>query len=110
MEMCKCVLYGSKETNMGYIILFTDDTWMKSKIVPEIKEEQKVKYFWGNTTRSNWLGSIVFILNAMDDSQGSTYLFQMLSWKFIILQPYVGWIKMKTYSATNFASPSQPIG
>ena len=53
MEMCKCVLYGSKQTNMGYIILFTDDTLMKSKIVPQIKQEQKVKHFSGNTTRSN---------------------------------------------------------
>ena len=34
----------------------------------------------------------------------------MTTWKFILSQPYVGWIKMKTYSPTNFSSPSQPIG
>ena len=28
--------------------------------------------------------------------QGSTYLFEVLSWKFIFSQPYVGWVKMKT--------------
>ena len=34
------------------------------------------------------------------------YLFEVLSWKFILSQPYVGRIKMKTYnSPTNFPSP-----
>ena len=30
--------------------------------------------------------------------QGLNYLFEVLLWKFIPLEPYVGWIKMKTYS------------
>ena len=29
--------------------------------------------------------------------QDSAYLFEVLSWKFIPLQPYVWWIKMKTW-------------
>ena len=33
---------------------------------------------------------------------GSTYLFEVLSWKFVLLQPYVGWLKLKIYSPTNF--------
>ena len=37
----------------------------------------------------------------MKSNQGSTYLFEVPSWKFILLQTYVGWIKMKTYSPTN---------
>ena len=41
--------------------------------------------------------------------QGSTYLFEVLLWKFILSQIYVGWIKMKIYSPANFPSPSQPI-
>ena len=37
--------------------------------------------------------------------QGSNYLFEVLSSKFILSQPYVGWIRMKTYSPTYFPSP-----
>ena len=37
--------------------------------------------------------------------QGSTYLFKVLLWKVILLQAYVKWTKMKTYSPTNFPSP-----
>ena len=44
-----------------------------------------------------------------DSAQGSTYLFEMLSWKPILSQPYVGWIEMKTYSPTNFISPYDNI-
>ena len=35
----------------------------------------------------------------------STYCFKLPSWKCILLQPYVGGIKMETYSPTNFPSP-----
>ena len=41
--------------------------------------------------------------------QGWTYLFKVLSWKFILLQPYVRWIKMITYSATNLPNPQDNI-
>ena len=41
--------------------------------------------------------------------QGSTYLFEALSWKFILSQPYVGWINMKAYINTNFANPEDNI-
>ena len=34
--------------------------------------------------------------------QDSTHLFQVMPWKFICLQPYVEWIKLKTYNPTNF--------
>ena len=37
--------------------------------------------------------------------QGSNYLFEVPSWKFILSKPNVGWIKMKTYSPTYFPSP-----
>ena len=36
--------------------------------------------------------------------QGSTYLFEKLSWKCILLQPFFVWRKMKTYSLTSFPS------
>ena len=36
--------------------------------------------------------------------QGSNYLFDVLSWKFIISQLLVGWLKMKTFSTANFSS------
>ena len=36
--------------------------------------------------------------------------FEVLLWKFALLQPYNGWIKMKAYSPTNFPSSSQHIG
>ena len=38
---------------MGNMTLFTDDSLMKSKIVLEIRKEQKLKYLRGNTSRSN---------------------------------------------------------
>ena len=41
--------------------------------------------------------------------QGLTYLFEVLLWKFILSQPYVQWIKMKTYSPTNCSSPLDKI-
>ena len=41
--------------------------------------------------------------------QGSDYLFEMLLRKFILLQPYVGWVKMKTCRSTNFLSPYYSI-
>ena len=34
--------------------------------------------------------------------QGLAYLFEVLSWKFILSQPYVGRIKMKTYELQEF--------
>ena len=37
--------------------------------------------------------------------QGSTYLFEVLLWKFILSQHYTGPIKMKQYSATKFPAP-----
>ena len=37
--------------------------------------------------------------------QGSTYLFEVPLWKFILSQPYVWRIKMKTHSRANFPSP-----
>ena len=37
--------------------------------------------------------------------QGSTYLLEVLSWKVILLQTYVGWIRMKTCCLTNIFSP-----
>ena len=41
--------------------------------------------------------------------QGSTYLFKVSSWKFVLSQPYVGWIKVKIYSLTYFSSPYDDI-
>ena len=41
-------------------------------------------------------------LNIKNKLQGSTYLLEVLSSKFILLQPYVGWIRMKIYGPTNF--------
>ena len=43
--------------------------------------------------------------------QGLTYLFKVLSWKCILLQPYIRWIKTKnsTNSPTNFPSPQDNI-
>ena len=41
--------------------------------------------------------------------QGSTYLVEVMSGKFILLQHYVGRIKMKTYSPTNFSSQQNNI-
>ena len=35
--------------------------------------------------------------------------YEVPSWKFILSQPYFGWIKMETYSPTNFTSPGQYI-
>ena len=35
---------------------------------------------------------------------GLTYLFEVLLWKFILLQTCVGWIKLRIYSPTNFPS------
>ena len=32
------------------------------------------------------------------------FLFEALSWRLILSQPYIGWINMKTYSLTNFTS------
>ena len=40
---------------------------------------------------------------------GLTHLFEVQSWKFILSQPYLGWIKMKTYSQTNFSSPQDNL-
>ena len=69
------------------------------------------------TYRENF-SMIIFCFNAFSTTgadmwvkyQCSTYLFRVLSWKFVLLEPYVGWIKLKTYSPTNFVKPSQPIG
>ena len=41
--------------------------------------------------------------------QGYTYIFEGLSWKVILSQPYVGWIRIKTHSLTNFPSPKGNI-
>ena len=51
----------------------------------------------------------ILVEKEWDPTQGSTYLFKVLSWKFILLQPYVRWIKMKTYSPTNFPSPQDNL-
>ena len=44
-------------------------------------------------------------LNIKNKLQGSTYLLEVLSSKFILLQPYVGWIRMKICGPTNFSNP-----
>ena len=41
--------------------------------------------------------------------QGSTYLFTVLSWKFILYQPYVWWMRKKTCSPTKFPSPQNDV-
>ena len=43
-----------------------------------------------------------FVINL----QGSTYLFKVLSWKFILSQPYVGRVKMKTYTVAQQIFPA----
>ena len=37
-------------------------------------------------------------------SQGLTYLFEVLHWKFIFSQPYVGSIRIKTFTPTTFCN------
>ena len=56
-----------------------------------------MEYFWGDV-KDTYLFKSVGLLYI---SQGLTYLFGVLSWKFTLSQHYVGWIKMKTYSPTN---------
>ena len=46
-----------------------------------------------------------FFFFSMIALQESIYLFEVLPWKFILLQPYVGWIKIQTCSPKNFPSP-----
>ena len=46
---------------------------------------------------------------ACQGTHDSTYLFEILSWKVIFLQPYVGWVRMKTWSPTSFPSPLDTI-
>ena len=41
--------------------------------------------------------------------QGLNYIFEGLSWKVILSQPYVRWIRIKTHSPTNFPSPKDNI-
>ena len=42
--------------------------------------------------------------------QGSTYLLEVLSWKFILSQSYVGQMRMKTYNPTiKFSQPIKHI-
>ena len=40
----------------------------------------------------------------LKSKQGSTYLFEALLGKFVLSQPYVRWINMKTYISANFPS------
>ena len=56
-----------------------------------------------NLTRSEYKKKTISIT-------GLDLSFEVLMWKFVLSQPYNGWIKMKAYSPTNFPSSSQPIG
>ena len=56
-----------------------------------------------NLTRSEYKKKTISIT-------GLDLSFEVLMWKFVLSQPYNGWIKMKAYSPTNFPSSSQHIG
>ena len=62
------------------------------------------KQVWVTLGHYDLLSSPSKLENYIKD-QGSTYLFEPLLWKFILSQPYIGWINIKTYAQTNFPNP-----
>ena len=58
-----------------------------------------VVFDWSRNLNVFWkIILLKYQINFQKQWQGSTYLFEVLSWKFILSQPYVEWIKMKAYT------------
>ena len=51
-------------------------------------------FYWLHCFWIVYIGKITLLI----PSQGSTYLFEVPSWRFILSQPYSGWINMKVYT------------